>query len=98
MRVEAGTLRNYQTNAELREASEAETLASIRAAISSPHIGTIEVDGVVCYVDGGWVVDDGEERTAWSYEGYYAAVIGDDGSVDLEPDTSMPIRLTAKPT
>jgi predicted nucleic acid-binding Zn-ribbon protein len=55
--IKTGTLMAYDTAETIREATEAETLASIEAAKRDGGAGVIEVDGRSCYVEGGEVVE-----------------------------------------
>lgn len=53
--IKTGTLMAYDTAETIREATEAETEASIEAAKRDGGAGVIEVDGRRCYVEGGSV-------------------------------------------
>lgn len=55
--IKTGTLMTYDTAETLREATEAETAASIEAAKHDGGAGVIEVDGRRCYVEGGSVTE-----------------------------------------
>jgi hypothetical protein len=53
--IETGTLMTYDTAEYLREATEEETIESIRTARRDGGAGVIVVGGKRCYVEGGEV-------------------------------------------
>lgn len=94
--IKTGTLCDSATNATIRQATEAETLASLTAARTDGGGGHITVDGRRCYVEGGELVEVDGVRLGM----HVAAGEGDDADegdvLELRPATSGSLAAEAR--